>query len=139
MSKRILFKNMLLATAGKISEWEAIGVPPDDAFVILSKNMSADSNDKLAPKKFTRALTCRLLPGSKLSLSRGETLRHLNTLISWDNTGPISEMTLKEADLEEDLEAESSSEAIIASQGRALIDSSKQQPDNRDLQLIEVD
>lgn len=136
MSKRILFKNMLLATAGKASEWEAIGVPPDDAFVILSKDMSADSNDKLARSKFTRVLTCRLLPGSKLSLSREETLRHLNTLISWDNTGPINEMTLEEVDTEEDVE--STSEAIIVTPGCALIETSKQQSDTRDLQVIEV-
>mmetsp|Transcript_28981 Transcript_28981/g.33134 ORF Transcript_28981/g.33134 Transcript_28981/m.33134 type:complete len:637 (-) Transcript_28981:241-2151(-) len=36
----------------------------------------------------TRVLACQLLPNSKLSLSREEAIKHLNTLIHWDKIDP---------------------------------------------------
>jgi hypothetical protein len=41
-------------------------------------------------------LVMQVMPGSKLSLTRDEAMKHLNTLIAWDRVGPIIEITEQE-------------------------------------------
>lgn len=94
MSKTILLKDIRMASRGTAATWDGMGLGQavgNKGIIIYSKKdklveESGGGGVDAAMKMF---LVMQVMPGSKLSLSRDEAMKHLNTLISWDRAGPI--------------------------------------------------
>jgi len=123
MRKVVPFKNMQVACAGDISDWETLDlIPTKNGIIIFEKpeselnttvdtgddergsvevfeSYSTDEEDTCINNVYnhncgdydrmmradckTKLFVCQLILDSKISLTRDEALRHLNTLINW--------------------------------------------------------
>lgn len=91
LSKTIPLKGIRIASRGDAKEWEKIGLldVKDSGIILLGKEGGSKS------------LVCQVMGGSKLSLSRDECIKQLNTIIAWDQPGPIEDdVTVKEESTE---------------------------------------
>jgi hypothetical protein len=96
MKKIIPLKDIRMASRGDGKEWETMGLGAlsSTGIIVYSKATSNDPQDDSSgngAKMKKKLLVFQVMPGSKLSLTRDEAMKHLNTLISWDRVGPIED------------------------------------------------
>lgn len=95
MKKIIPLKDIQMAVRGDGKEWETMGLGglSGTGIIVYGKTSNGPQDDtsegRTEIKK--KLLVFQVMPGSKLSLTRDEAMKHLNTLISWDRVGPIED------------------------------------------------
>jgi hypothetical protein len=95
MKKIIPLKDIQMAARGDGKEWETMGLEglSSTGIIVYSKTSKDPQDDTSEDRTEIRKklLVFQVMPGSKLSLTRDEAMKHLNTLISWDRVGPIED------------------------------------------------